>query len=143
MPFSLKPLSVPQHKHSQATSITYCHGKLEAGFYPHWWDGLFSGKLLIFTQFPANHPCLRSPDWLDAQVAELLPRARSCSASYTRWHGRTKFRHPQHCPMPNDALMCLASSFPCVLQKYLFIYLITWQNLIRINAEVLLEEARL
>lgn len=44
-------------------------------------------------------------------------------------------------------LLCLAISFPCALQKYLFvylfIYLITWQNFIRINGEVLLGRVRL
>lgn len=63
----------------------------------------------------------------------------SCLASYTRWHGRTKFRRPHHRSMANDAaVLCLTVSFACVLQKYLGFNLIAWQNLIEINAEALL-----
>lgn len=80
--------------------------------------------------------CGAPPGWM-----RRSPRAGSCSASYTRWHGRTKFRHPQHCPMPNNAVMCLAVSFACALQKYLFVYLFIY--LTRMNAEVLLGGVRL
>lgn len=121
-----------------AASITYCHGA--AG-------RLWSALVRWFIHWQASDLHLISCSiTLACRVQSLRMRRsqfcyqeqESCLDSYTRWHGRTKFRHPHHHPMSNDVVLCLTISFTCVLQKYFFFNLTTWQNFTGINAEALL-----
>lgn len=139
MQFSLKLRSVP-HRKQPATSVTCCHS---AG-------GKFSSSPVIwFIQWQASDHQLMS--FLITLACRLqsgrMHRSQFCSqeqescwSSYTRWHGRTKFRHPQQHPMANSAAVLYLTYLLLVFCRtdFFFFYLITWHNFIEINAKALL-----
>lgn len=103
-PFSHSPVLISKNEEFQ---IKLLSRGLPAG---QRWLILWQASGLRY--FLLNDPTLQSPS-----------SQGCCSASYTRWHGRTRFLHPHH----RRWQAILLHSYSCSAETIIFLKLITWQ----------------